>query len=651
MISSRRHAFQSGLSLLMTVILVAGCALPPTDSVAPVSASTPNGRHVATLVPPNPIEQNLTPESVVHITITSEPAGSQITTRIVTPTSSGSSLTAPTPTNLSAIDPEADPIIFTDLAYDQKCGHGDVAAADGHQLYATPRLLADNSNFLELLPTGSRVGIIDCVLWTDEIDVSWLAVRTPKNKLGWMIVQPDKFYVTLYPVPLEIHRAVTGVPAGATIAYVPPSGRAAGDASDTATATSIGLDFVPVVGDAKGVYEAATGYDMVTGEPLGNWRWLGLLGLIGLSEMALLRHGDEVADGARLAGKVDEGLRHGDEIADGARVADDLDPLRQADEALVAGSRRADEVADLARAAAKLDDAADAASDAAQAVRKGGAFSDETMQALAKFEQPCSFDADTLVSTDDGPIPISQIEIGDRVLAYNEAIGANGYYTVTATFSHLDSTILSLTIGEESIETTPEHPFFVDGRWLPAGEIEIGDIVLTANGTGSTAVSVAMDIGPQVMYNLTVTDAHTYFVGAGELLVHNACSRILRMNLDVPQEWEENGVVWQAHHVIPGQRENHPFVKRAKAGGWDIDGADNGVALPYLDEVAAQYNLPAHRGSHPRYSSNVDAHLGELEDRALAEGWSASRAADELRSFADELRKEILRRPAGQHLN
>ncbi|NIT56775.1 MAG: hypothetical protein GWN00_11245, partial [Aliifodinibius sp.] len=29
--------------------------------------------------------------------------------------------------------------------------------------------------------------------------------------------------------------------------------------------------------------------------------------------------------------------------------------------------------------------------------------------------------------------------------------------------------------------------------------------------------------GPQALYNLTVAEAHTYFVGAGQWLVHNGC--------------------------------------------------------------------------------------------------------------------------------
>ena len=53
------------------------------------------------------------------------------------------------------------------------------------------------------------------------------------------------------------------------------------------------MDFAPGVGDAKGFAEVFTGEDLWTGESLGNWRYLGLLGI---SE---LRHLDEFSDLAR----------------------------------------------------------------------------------------------------------------------------------------------------------------------------------------------------------------------------------------------------------------------------------------------------------------------------------------------------------------
>jgi len=54
----------------------------------------------------------------------------------------------------------------------------------------------------------------------------------------------------------------------------------------------------------KGLIEVFTGKDLVTGEDLGNWRWAGLFGLVGLGEIRYLRNADEAGDVLRLPFKV-----------------------------------------------------------------------------------------------------------------------------------------------------------------------------------------------------------------------------------------------------------------------------------------------------------------------------------------------------------
>lgn len=609
------------LSISLGIMLLASCAAPTLS----VPVETPALSQEAESVEPASIDP--TPV-VISIVIPSQEQSVQVAVEVVTltpvPTLAAVDSAEPNPT----VSADAEPVIFTGIGMNQKCGHGDVVALDGHSLRATPRILPGNSNFLELLPEGTRVDIIDCRLWTDQEGLNWLAARTPEKKLGWMLIQPDKFYATLYPVPLAPPAAVTGIPAGTTVAYVPPSECRTGPVSDTAVATSIGVDFIPIVGDLKGLGEAATGCDMVTGESLGNWRWLGLFGLVGLSEVALLRHGDEAASGVRLVDNLEGSLAYSDEVT-------------------MTAVRNSDTAADLLRNIDQLDNVADDAADAARALDNTRALSDEAVQALARFEQPCSFSADTLVSTLSGHMPISQIEPGDLILAYDETREATGYYAVTDTFAHLDPTILTITTGTQVVETTPGHPFYVEGEWVTAENLAVGDRLAAASGTVDPIWQVEIAYRPQLMYNLTVAEAHTYFVGPGEWLVHNACSRVLRRNLQsggaVPA-WADE-VEWQAHHIIPGQLEDHPFVLRASGPGgrWDIDGAANGIALPKADVDAQRLGLPAHRGPHPTYTTRVQSELNTLEDTALNGGWDNARVAAELRNLVERLRRDILR--------
>ncbi len=522
------------------------------------------------------------------------------------------------------ISTDADPVIFSgmDFSHNQKCGHGDVVAIDGHTLRATPELVNDRSNFLEKLPEGTRVDIIDCRLWTDTLGFSWLAVRTNTGKLGWLLIQNDKFYVTVYPIAQEVPHSVTGIPAGSFVAYVPPSECKEGPVSTEATATSIGVDLIPVVGDIKGLNEVYTGCDMVTGESLGNWRWLGLLGIVGLAELSLLRYSDEAVGGVRVVDNLSGSLRYSDEVVDAAL-------------------RNADSASDFLKNLDELDEAGDLGSDALRYFDEGIGLSDEAIQSFAKLEQPCSFTPETVVMTFSGLQSISSIEIGTQVLAFDEETGHSGWFDVVATSAHLDQTLLTVDIGSETILTTPEHPFYVNESWVPAIDLKPGMVIYSAAGILTSILEVTVIERPTVMYNLTVEQAHTYFVGSGLWLVHNACSTVLRRHLADPG-WGED-IPWQAHHIVPGEFEKHghPFVMKAIDGGWDIDGAGNGIALPKLDEDAARLGLPAHRGSHPNYSSLVGDRLDDLNRQAIDESWSNQRCAQELQKLADQLRQEL----------
>lgn len=133
-----------------------------------------------------------------------------------------------------------------------------------------------------------------------------------------------------------------------------------------------------------------------------------------------------------------------------------------------------------------------------------------------------SFSADTPVATPEGERPIEEIRVGDEVLAYDEATGETTTSTVTAALVHEDPATVRLTIDGETVDTTPEHPFYVaDAGWVAADELEAGDRVRTIDGEHGTVEAMAVEVAPRVMYNLTVADAHTFFVGGGRWLVHN----------------------------------------------------------------------------------------------------------------------------------
>ncbi len=147
---------------------------------------------------------------------------------------------------------------------------------------------------------------------------------------------------------------------------------------------------------------------------------------------------------------------------------------------------------------------------AAEALMDSG---DEMAQFISAGVKTCSFEEETPVATDEGSIPIREVDVGDRVLAWNETLGreltGRGYYTVTDAYTDVHKVLVYLTIDGEALTTTPEHPFLqADGQWTPAGRLEVGDEIRNADGGYGIVEAKEFAATPQVMYNMTIADAH-----------------------------------------------------------------------------------------------------------------------------------------------
>ena len=107
------------------------------------------------------------------------------------------------------------------------------------------------------------------------------------------------------------------------------------------------------------------------------------------------------------------------------------------------------------------------------------------------------------------------------VWSRDEQTGETELKPIAQTFERT-STTLALTFSNgETIETTSEHPFYVVGRgFVKAGELGIGSSIVTRAGP-SLALRAATAGAAQTVYNFEVADYHTYFVGHGEVWVHN----------------------------------------------------------------------------------------------------------------------------------
>lgn len=126
--------------------------------------------------------------------------------------------------------------------------------------------------------------------------------------------------------------------------------------------------------------------------------------------------------------------------------------------------------------------------------------------------------------------PIELVCVGDYVCSYNEATGVSSLQQVSDVFCKEVYQTISLTINGEIIETTFSHPFYSPeyNQWITAGSLDVGDLVYCLDGTVQTIehVTVNNHDKPVKVYNFTVENDHTYFVGKSKILVHNTCDTI-----------------------------------------------------------------------------------------------------------------------------
>jgi hypothetical protein len=256
-------------------------------------------------------------------------------------------------------------------------------------------------------------------------------------------------------------------------------------------------------------------------------------------------------------------------------------------------------------------------------------------------------------------VNIEDLAEGDTVLARDPLTGRVQEKRVTRVYRCLSDHLRVLEIRgpdgtSRELKTTDEHPFWVvqEQEFRPAAELRQGDDFVGPDGEPQTLVSTYREdhLDGVAVYNIETEDYHTYFVAAHgsrapPVLVHNcdvarapntvtsfadeltgsaqAARRHLRRN--VP------GSGGQVHHIIPWERRGHELVQRAARGGFDINGANNGIRL----------HLTQHLGSHPQYNAAVTRKLDDI--LRTNPNISDVDAARLLQQYADQLRNGLTR--------
>ena len=142
------------------------------------------------------------------------------------------------------------------------------------------------------------------------------------------------------------------------------------------------------------------------------------------------------------------------------------------------------------------------------------------------------FEEGTPIAAENGLVAIESIAVGDLVWSYDYLTGEKSLKPVTATVVRETNRMITVEVGGEKIVTTPEHPFYVVDHdlyegYVAAKYLSVGDRLMTADGGYLTITSIEQETldEPITVYNFTVDENHSYYVGENSLLVHNTkCS-------------------------------------------------------------------------------------------------------------------------------
>ena len=223
-----------------------------------------------------------------------------------------------------------------------------------------------------------------------------------------------------------------------------------------------------------------------------------------------------------------------------------------------------------------------------------------------KNATPKCFKAGTLVACLDQAgketlKPIEEIEVGDKVLAYDEETGEQCYKEVVRLFRNETQEWHHVFVNGEEIVCTAEHPFYVEGKgFVPARELKERDNLLLSDGSKAEIDSLKTEHVeiPETTYNFEVKDFHTYYVSHSNVLVHNKCGVYLyRGGSDMTVRNIDVKII---DDLVQPQRgisvNSNPNAVKSFGGAYKIGKLPEGLKIKYTGgthyEIIPKYAMP-----------------------------------------------------------
>lgn len=249
-------------------------------------------------------------------------------------------------------------------------------------------------------------------------------------------------------------------------------------------------------------------------------------------EVAMVVGTGGAGEALNVAGKVGEGANLLSKAGEGANLLEKGAEAANLTEKGLEAANLAEKAGELGNAAGKAEvvgKVTTGAEDAAEAARAAKATEEARAAAKAQSyeelaQKPPCFLAGTLVHTLAGQRAIEHLVAGELVWAYDFGARQVVARPIVGIMRNWTRFVVVLTLAGDVVRTTREHRFWLPDAqaWVAAAELKVGARLLAVDGQRVHLEAHRVYEAEADTYNFEVAELHTYFVGAGGTLVHNA---------------------------------------------------------------------------------------------------------------------------------
>jgi RHS repeat-associated protein len=212
---------------------------------------------------------------------------------------------------------------------------------------------------------------------------------------------------------------------------------------------------------------------------------------------------------------------------------------------------------------------------------------------------------------------IEDVDVGDVVIATDPETGETAEKIVAGTIIGSGTKdLVEVTVdldgnkgaATDVIVATHNHPFWTPdlGEWVEATDLRVGSWLQTSSGTWIQVAAVKRWTQTATVYNLTVTDIHTYYVLAGDapVLVHN----------DAVQPYEVGTADDLKRRSVPGDGLDIHHLPQKHPAGQVIPGYDPKTGPAMAVPEGEHRQIPRQRGVYT--GTGKDLVTKDLDDLA-----------------------------------